>query len=216
MAADGATIEAGAKAWARLSRSQRTSWADWIAVARALAIGKASAMKIAQTNRAVGTKYNRIMGQWLRERGFDGINNQERYRALLCLENLPAIEAWRSTLSDELRGRYNHPNCVWYKWHAMAARAVPTAAPPLRHAVISDKPHTKSKSHNGSYGRAVHWPSDALRRAADAIREARSNDVLVLARKALEAAVRSEDDLLALLPAGPPPMEAEALVMAAL
>jgi hypothetical protein len=48
--------------------------------------------------------------------------------------------------------------------------------------------------------RGVFWPLDALQRAATAIRETRSNDCMVLARKALEGAIRDEDDLLALLP----------------
>jgi hypothetical protein len=39
-----------------------------------------------------------------------------------------------------------------------------------------------------------------LKRAAVAIREARSGDCIVLARKGLEAAIRNENDLLALLP----------------
>jgi hypothetical protein len=39
-----------------------------------------------------------------------------------------------------------------------------------------------------------------LRPAANAIREVRSNDCIVLAKAALEAAIRSETDLLALLP----------------
>jgi hypothetical protein len=58
-----------------------------------------------------------------------------------------------------------------------------------------------AKSHKGGgYGRAIHWPQTALKRAAEAIREARSGDCIVLARKALEAAIRNENDLLALLP----------------
>jgi hypothetical protein len=53
------------------------------------------------------------------------------------------------------------------------------------------------------YGRAIHWPQDALKRAAAAIREA-SSDTFVLARRALEAAIRSEAALLVLLPAVSP------------
>jgi hypothetical protein len=39
-----------------------------------------------------------------------------------------------------------------------------------------------------------------VRRAATAIREANSNDIFLLARRALEAAIRNESDLLALSP----------------
>ena len=38
-----------------------------------------------------------------------------------------------------------------------------------------------------------------LKRAADAIRDSKSGDCIVLARRALEAAVRTESDLLELL-----------------
>jgi hypothetical protein len=41
---------------------------------------------------------------------------------------------------------------------------------------------------------------DAIRRAATALRECRSNDTFTLARIALEAALRSESDLVDLLP----------------
>ena len=62
-------------------------------------------------------------------------------------------------------------------------------------------------------GRAIHWLQEPIRRAASAMRESRSNDLLILARVALQAAIRSEDDPFALLkdtttpPAFPPPVE---------
>jgi hypothetical protein len=58
----------------------------------------------------------------------------------------------------------------------------------------------------------IYWPSDAVLRAATAIREANSTDIFVLARRTLEAAIRNEADLLALLPlvlsAAPRPQQA--------
>ena len=41
--------------------------------------------------------------------------------------------------------------------------------------------------------------SEPIRRAASAMRESRSNDLLILTRVALQAAIRSEDDPFALL-----------------
>jgi hypothetical protein len=49
-------------------------------------------------------------------------------------------------------------------------------------------------------GKPIYWPQDMLRRAAMALRECGSSDIFRLARVALEAAIRSESDLLALLP----------------
>jgi hypothetical protein len=62
-------IAEGRAGWSRLRQRERTSWQDWLAVGRALAIGRTFALKIAKTNRAVGTTYNRAMGQWLRDNG---------------------------------------------------------------------------------------------------------------------------------------------------
>jgi hypothetical protein len=41
----------------------------------------------------------------------------------------------------------------------------------------------------------IYQPQDMLRRAANAIREARSNDCIVLAKAALQAGLRSKDDI---------------------
>ena len=48
-------------------------------------------------------------------------------------------------------------------------------------------------------GKAIHWLQEPIRRAASAMRESRSNDLLILAHVALQAAIRSENDLFALL-----------------
>jgi hypothetical protein len=45
----------------------------------------------------------------------------------------------------------------------------------------------------------VYWPQAHLQRAATAIRDARSNDTVVIAKRCLEAAIRNETDLVALL-----------------
>jgi hypothetical protein len=54
----------------------------------------------------------------------------------------------------------------------------------------------------------MHWSQAAIKRAAVAIRESYSTDTYVMARRALEAAIRSEVDLMELLtvlPAKPAP-----------
>jgi hypothetical protein len=45
---------------------------------------------------------------------------------------------------------------------------------------------------------------DCMRRAHQAMLDSKSSDLLTLARAALQAAIRTEADLLALLPAEPP------------
>jgi hypothetical protein len=131
------------------------------------------------------------MGEWLRDNGLGDVCAQERYRLLLILENLPAIEAWREGLDEAQRRRLNHPNAIWAHWRRATKPKQPTA-PKRQHVVKGTTPHKS--------GRPIHWDGDAIKRAANAIRESYSTDFYVLARRALEAAVRNENDLLALLP----------------
>jgi hypothetical protein len=64
----------------------------------------------------------------------------------------------------------------------------------------------------------VFWPQSAIKRAADAMRESGSRDLYVLARVALEAAIRCEADLLELLsphaPMSPLPRKADVASLA--
>jgi hypothetical protein len=57
----GDVITEGREAWGRLQVREHATWDDWLAVGRAITIGRTEAMKAANTNRAVGTRYNRAM-----------------------------------------------------------------------------------------------------------------------------------------------------------
>jgi hypothetical protein len=189
-------IAQGREAWERLQGRERKSWDDWILVARAIEIGRVSALKVAVSNRPVGTRYNRAMGAWLRGNGLGDIVAQERYKLLLILDNLRAITIWREGLPPAKRRRLNHPNAIWTHWRrSTAERRGATAAP--RHVVIG-KNGGKRKG-----DRPICWSQDHIRRAADALIEARSTDYFVMAKLSLEAAVRSRADLEALFE--PPP-----------
>jgi hypothetical protein len=188
-------VAEGRAAWSRIRESGRRSWDDWMAVARALAQGRSEALQAAKANRPFGSRYNAAMGAWLRDCGLDGIEGQLRYRALLCLENLPAIEAWRATLSEKERDRLNHPGAIWTHFR----RSIAEPAMPRRQAVAGARDGGKGG------GRPIYWNGEAIRRAAMAIRETYSTDFFTMARRALEAAIRSEDDLAALLAERPPP-----------
>jgi len=130
-------ITEGAKAWDRFKSRSRKDWADWLSVGHALLLGRIAVMKIANTNKPAGSTYNRVMGHWLLEHGFDGINNQERYRAILVFENRAEIEAWRNGLDEAKRRRINHPNAAWALWRR-AMRPVQSPAPTPRHVVVSN------------------------------------------------------------------------------
>jgi hypothetical protein len=203
------TVAEARAAWARIKENARTSWNDWVLIGKALISGRSEAMKAAKINRPYGATYVRIFGAWLREHGLDGIDTQQRYLCILCIENLPAIEEWRATLDEKKRNAWNHPSAVFARWK-QSTKAV--ARSPQRHAVTAADVVRR--------GRAIYWPQDAMRRAHQAMLDSRSHDLLTLARVALQAAIRSEEDLLSLLPSSDddraprqtksPPMKAEA------
>ena len=88
-----------------------------------------------------------------------------------------------------MRRRFNHDNAVWHSWR----RA--TAPSPQHRAIVR---HIRERE-----GKPVYWSQAALRRAHEAMLKSRSSDLLILARLALEAAIRTDADLLALLETPP-------------
>jgi hypothetical protein len=192
-------IAEGREAWARIRESGKRDFNDWILVAHALQIGRAASLAAARTNRAVGTTYNRAMSAWLREAGLGDVNNQERYRALQVLENLPAISAWRDGLPEERRARLNHPGAIWAHWNKTKKKEV---------CNMTTTPHRAERPMRRTTGtggfRPIGFPQDMVRRVALAMRERWSNDTMQLARVALEAAFRNEIDVLECLPDAQP------------
>jgi hypothetical protein len=195
----GDAIEAGRQAWQRLKDGGRRDWDDWLLIAKALQIGRAASLMAAGTNRPVGSRYNKEMSVWLRQAGLDGINNQERYRALQVLENLAQITTWRDTLPEAKRARLNHPNAIWAHWSRTRKKEV---------CNMTTTPHRAGRPMRRTTGtggfRPIGFPQDAIRRAALAMRESWSNDTMALARIALAAAFRNELDILELLPDAQP------------
>ena len=100
MTGDSDILQEARQAWHRLRDHGRKNWTDWITVAKALTLGRAAAMTGAKSNKPMGYAYNKLFGEWLREQGLDEISNQERYRAIQCLERLDDIEEWRRTLPE--------------------------------------------------------------------------------------------------------------------
>lgn len=180
----------------RIKRVGKTSWLDWLAVGKACAIGKTAALKAAGTKACVGSRYNAAMSLWLRENGLDGIVARERWKLFKILENFDAIEAWRAGLDDAMRRKLNHPSGVWLGWHQ-------TVKP--RREGVGTRAATceiEQRIANAGVTRSNHWPQSMLRRAADGMREARSNDLLILAKVALQYAIRNEGDIHELLGIG--------------
>jgi hypothetical protein len=93
-------------------------------------------------------------------------------------------------LDDAQRRRLNHPNAVFSHWRRHKTDD-DRGAPKARNVVKAATSH--------KHGKPIYWPQDVVRRAALALRECSSNDIFRLARVALEAAIRSESDLIEML-----------------
>ena len=206
-------IAAGREAWQRIRESGRRNFDDWCVVARALDIGRAGALEEAGTDRPFGSYYTAAIGRWLRHNGFYGLdgNRGERAQMHRMLANLPAIMIWRQSLNEEQRRRCNHPATVVLCWRRSITKAetanrkpvvAKVAATQRQHvapSVTAEAAETETTSRY-TKPRAIYWSQDAIKRAAVALRQCNSNDTFVMARRALEAAIRCEGDLLELMP----------------
>jgi hypothetical protein len=199
------TVTAGREAWERLKDRERKSWADWLLVGEALSVGKTEALRAANTNRAVGSRYNRAIGAWLKDNSLADMTPAERYRILLIMERRVEIEAWRASLGDAQRRRLNHPAAIWSHWSRATGKG---KAPRGRTANGGSK-----RAYAGN--RPICFDQEAVRRAGLAMKESRSSDWFRLAAVALHAALRDRGDLLALLAACAPPTASKVAVYVA-
>jgi len=109
-------IRLAEKIWSR--HRQDTTWGGWVVIGEAHVVGRALAMQAAETNRPIGARYNKAMGVWLAEHGFDTMDGGDRKRLFECMANIQEIERWRNTLTATTRLRFNHPKTVLGRWKA--------------------------------------------------------------------------------------------------
>jgi hypothetical protein len=198
-----AVIAEGRQAWQAIKGQGKVTFEAWTLVGRALIAGRTACMQRAKVNTPYSPAYQREIRQWLKSNDLEDLDVQERRGSIWMAEHEAEIERWRSGLSDVARRLANHPNTIAKHFHRKSA---PQKSGPKkgRHIVTPARPAS-----NGG-GRAIHWDQAAIRRGADAMREARSNDLFILARKCLEAACPNEGTLMALLPAPAAPARAPA------
>jgi hypothetical protein len=113
----------GRAAWRRLKSNKNWNWRDWIIVGDSMMKARTEAFEEAGTNKAVGSRYNQAFGRILRNERLDGIDSATRNHLFQVMDNLPAIEAWRQPLAQNLKERLNHPLSVLRRWKA--SQAVP-------------------------------------------------------------------------------------------
>jgi hypothetical protein len=120
-------VTRGREAWTSLRSDQ--SWEKWVVIGRAIEAGKTAVMRELGTNLPIGRRWNETFGGWLKETDFDQINKATRSHLQTCLDNLPAIEAWRQTIGLGLRLRLNHPYTVLRRWQASRQSAIAGSSP---------------------------------------------------------------------------------------
>jgi hypothetical protein len=117
----------GREAWTSLRSDE--SWEKWVAIGRAIEAGKTAVMRELGTNLPSGRRWNETFGAWLKETNFDQIDKATRSHLQTCLDNLPAIEAWRQTIGLGLQLRLNHPYTVLRRWQASRQPAAAGTGP---------------------------------------------------------------------------------------
>jgi hypothetical protein len=176
-------VTAGLKAWQQVHRA--TSFQNWKAIALAVSVGRQAAMSEAKVNGPRGARYARIFNGWLDANGFAAMSFHVRTACCAFADHMQEIETWRAALPDTERSSQNNVEVCLRNWRRS------TRMTPQKHHVMSGK-------RNGGE-RPVSWPQDCIRRAAAAMRQSTSRDLFVLARAALEGAIRGREDLIAIL-----------------
>lgn len=143
----------GRAAWRRLKSNKNWNWRDWIIVGDSMMKARAEAFEEASTNKAVGGRYNQAFGRILRHERLDGIDSATRNHLFQVMDNLPAIEAWRQPLAQNLKERLNHPLSVLRRWKASQA------VPKQRKSARQDEHNVPRGATRGAAGGAAERPA---------------------------------------------------------
>jgi len=107
-------VERGREAWERL-KADRT-WEDWMLTGTALTIGRDECLAATHSNDVGDKRYRNAFGSWMDENGFGDMDKGERKHLFDCMEHRAEIEAWRATLTMNVRLSLNHPRSVLRRW----------------------------------------------------------------------------------------------------
>jgi hypothetical protein len=110
-------VRNGRDAWEAINKAQ-SSFEGWLAVGKALLIGREVALKSTGANAPMGRRYCLALSQWLAVQGFTGMQKSVRSVAIELAEHANAITIWRDGLPERQRRRLIHPLSVTRRWRA--------------------------------------------------------------------------------------------------
>jgi hypothetical protein len=130
------------QAWQRVKKAQTRMWGDWMTIGEGLLEGRRWAMQVAGTNKPEGKGYVLAFNEWLKRYRVDDMDKSDRAKLLQLMEERPAVEEWRATLTDYERRNLNNPIVVWRKWSA----ATRVTKPKHRTAGVSGSEHGRAQA----------------------------------------------------------------------
>jgi hypothetical protein len=80
--------------------------------------------------------------EWLKRWHVEDMDKSDRAKLLQLMEERPAVEEWRATLTDYERRNLNNPIVVWRKWTA----ATRVKNPKPRMASVSGSEHGRAQA----------------------------------------------------------------------
>jgi hypothetical protein len=110
-------IRVGRVAWRRVRDSVAGTFESWVAIGRAIRVGQRLVLslmsaKVGAGKRPFGGAFNRMMGAWLAENGFDDIDPVTRHDAVWIVDYYTEVAEWRDSLPECQRVRLNAPGYV--------------------------------------------------------------------------------------------------------
>jgi hypothetical protein len=128
--------------WGRVKKAQARMWGDWMTIGEGLLAGRQWAMHQASTNRPEGKGFIMAYSEWLKRFKVDDMDKSDRAKLLQIMEERPAVEEWRASLTLPERLRCNNPTVVWRKWTA----ATRVKKPKSRTAAVSATEHGRARA----------------------------------------------------------------------
>jgi hypothetical protein len=128
-------------AWGRIKKSEGRLYGEYMIVGEGLMEGRRWAMHVAGVNKPEGKGYVLAFAEWLKRCKLEDMDKSDRAKLLQLMEERPAVEEWRATLSDHERRAFNNPTIVWRKWTA----ATKVKKPKSRTANVSGSEYARAQ-----------------------------------------------------------------------